>query len=197
MPGGRPKGALNKRSSALRDRLAALGHTDPALFLARIVDDKSVVRELRIQAAAALMPYQHPKHGTIPEPAALVFVVEPVILPYPHATTVAQALLNIEHVSGLVAAGKLDLAAGDNLISAQRIIRDGLIEEAKLLLSQGGPTDQVIRIEGGLPALPMAPGEGPLIMPQLNGTPLLRTQGPLLPPAPVVPPEPDRDPKPE
>jgi hypothetical protein len=47
----------------LRDRLRALGYLDPADFLSSIVTDKREARELRIQAAGLLMPYQYSKLG--------------------------------------------------------------------------------------------------------------------------------------
>jgi hypothetical protein len=144
-------------------RLAKRGDRDPADILSEIASDEAERKELRIQAAAALLPYRYAKHGLLPAPPPLVYVDHPVELPYPHATEIRQVIENLEYLSALRRDGKLDLAAADALISDQRLIRDGLIEEAKLLIAQGGPPDPVIRIEGGLPPLPLGPGEGPVI----------------------------------
>jgi hypothetical protein len=139
------------------------------------------------------MPYKYSKCGTTAQPLPLVFNTVPVDLPYPHVTEIRHVVENIEHLSGLRRDGRLDLASADSLISDQRLIRDALIEEARLVLAQGGEPNQTIRIEGGLPPLPLGPKDQPVIMPALNGStaalagyePLSSPNGPTLPVIPV------------
>jgi hypothetical protein len=194
-PDGRPPGARNRRTQEIWDKLEAQGSTDPAEFLAPVVDDPKADASLRVNAANALMPYKYSKRGLSSEPPPLVYVVGTVELPHTHATCVAHTLENIEHVSQLRRIGKLDQDTADRLVAEQRIIRDGLIEEAKLLMAQGGPPEQTIRISGGLPDLPLGPGDGPVIMPEIaraalhpavvNGAAV--REGTILPPVPVIP----------
>jgi hypothetical protein len=170
-------------------RLAKRGDRDPAYIISEIASSEAERKELRIQAAAALLPYRYAKHGLLPLPAPLVYVEHPVELPHPHVTEIRQVVENLEYLSGLRRDGLLDLAAADALISDQRLIRDALIEEARLVLAQGGERDQTIRIIGGLPPLPLGPGDQPVIMPDHNGAKVLDGREPLGPPAsPLLPP---------
>lgn len=61
---GRPKGVKNKRTMILEERLEALG-CDPLAFLAEIMMDEKQPVELRMKAAADLMPYTWPKRRAI------------------------------------------------------------------------------------------------------------------------------------
>jgi hypothetical protein len=150
-------GALEKR-----------GDIDPAQYLSSVVSDKKKPELTRIQAAGLLMPYKYSKCGTTAQPLPLVYVDRPVDLPHPHVTELHQVIENTEYLSALRRDGKLDLAAADSLISDQRLIRDALIEEARLLIAQGGSPDQRIVITGGLPPLPLGPGDRGIIMPDHN-----------------------------
>jgi hypothetical protein len=138
---------------------------------------------LRIQAATAVAPYQTTKLGLVPQPAPLVYVEQPVELPYPACTEIAHTLANIEHVSALRRTGRLDQDTADRLVAEQRILRDGLIEQAKLIAVQGGPRDQRIVISGGLPPLPGCDID-------MDGTQfdarVARANG-FIPPVPVIP----------
>jgi hypothetical protein len=58
----------------------------------------------------------------------------------------------------------LDFA--DSLIADNKAILAALVEEAKLLAAQGGPREQTIRIEGGLPELP---GTNVIMPHEMNG----------------------------
>jgi hypothetical protein len=153
-PKGRAPGTRNRRTQEIWDKLEARGDLDPAEFLSSIVHNEKTDASLRVTAAGLLMPYKYSKLGLEPQPAPLVYVAETVELPHPHAATVAHTLENIEHVSQLRRTGKLDQDTADRLVAEQRILRDGLIEEQKLLFAQGGPKDQTIRVLGGLPPLP-------------------------------------------
>ena len=187
-PAGRKPGSYTKRNEEMFQRLAKRGDRDPADILSEIASDEAERKELRIQAAAALLPYRYAKHGLLPAPPPLVYVEHPVELPHPHATEIRQVIENLEYLSALRRDGKLDLAAADALISDMRLVRDALEMEAKLLLAQGGPRDSTIRIVGGLPPLPLGPGDQPLIMPDHSGANVLDGYEPLGPPAPPLPP---------
>lgn len=184
-PAGRPPGARNRRTQEIWDKLEAQGSTDPAEFLASVVDDPKADASLRVNAANALMPYKYSKRGLSSEPPPLVYVAETIELPHPHATTVAHAIENIGHVSHLRRTGKLDQDTADRLVAEQRILRDGLIEEAKLLVAQGGPPEQTIRIRisGGLPRLPGTTVD----MPEINRADVIDGHDLLAPASPDVP----------
>jgi hypothetical protein len=81
---------------ALWDRLAAAGHTDPAEYLASVVDDQKADANLRAAAANYLMPYKYSKRGLTSEPAPLVYVEHPVTLPRATCTEVRHVVENIE-----------------------------------------------------------------------------------------------------
>jgi hypothetical protein len=167
-PAGRPVGARNKRTVELWDKLEALGHRDCAEFLSSIVHDEKADANLRVTAASALMPYRYSKRGLTSEPPPLVYVGHPVELPHPHVTTIEHVIANVEHVSDLRRSGKLDQDSADRLVGEQRVLRDALVEAAKIE-AEHGPREQTIRIEGGLPPLPLGEGVSPIIMPELNG----------------------------
>jgi hypothetical protein len=162
-PNGRPAGSRNKRTEELFLRLENRGDTDCGEFLSSIVSNQAEPKELRIQAAGLLLPYKYSKMGTTPVPPALIFIEQALNLPKP--TSIHQATQNIAYLSELKATGQIDQAWGDNLIADQTRILDALVEDAKLMLAQGGPAEQTIHISGGLPALPGTSIE----MPRLNG----------------------------
>jgi hypothetical protein len=128
-PDGRPVGAINRRDAELFARLKNRGDREAADILSEIANDKNEPTPLRIAAATALAPYEHGKRGAIPEPPALVYVATQIKLPHTHATEIRHAIENIEFLSGLRQTGQLDQASADALISDQRLVRDGLIEE--------------------------------------------------------------------
>jgi hypothetical protein len=188
-PLGRPIGSRNRRTVELWDRLEKRGDIDPADYLSSVVNNKRKPEEIRIQAAGLLLPYKYSKCGTTAQPLPLIYNTTPVELPHPGAVELRQVVENLEYLSALRRDGKLDLAAADSLISDMRLIRDTLIEEAKLLLAQGGSPDQRIVITGGLPNLPLGPGDRGIIMPDHNSANVLDGYEPLGPPAsPSLPP---------
>jgi hypothetical protein len=160
---GRKPGSRNKRTEELFSRLEARGDKDPADFLSAVVSNEQEPKELRVQAANMLLPYKYSK--TQPSPA-LVYVEQEVQLPHPSPRTITQSNENILYLSGLKATGQIDLEWGNNLINDQRIVRDGLIDDAKIIASGQDYRDQTIHITGGLPTMPGLEG---LIMPQING----------------------------
>jgi hypothetical protein len=167
-PKGRPVGARNRRTAEIWEKLEARGDLDPVEYLSSLVANEKTPPDQRIAAAIALAPYRHSKRGLEPQPAPLVYVTTEVVLPHSHVASVPEVIANIEYLSDLRRTGKLDQASADSLISDQRLIRDGIIEAAKLEAAQGGPTHQTIEIKGGLPPLRLGPEDGPILMPVLN-----------------------------
>jgi hypothetical protein len=151
---GRPPGSRNKRDLELFARIKARGDREGVDILSEIANDKNEPTPLRIQAAIGVAAYQTSKPGLIPAPPPKIFVEQPVALPHPRANTVEQTVRNVQHISRLFRRGQLDQATADVLVSEQRILRDSLVEQAKVLIAQGGPKDQRIVIQGGLPNLP-------------------------------------------
>jgi hypothetical protein len=161
-PNGRPTGSVNRRSEELRIRLKNRGDKDPADFLSSVVTCEQDPKDLRVAAANMLMPYLYPKRGAITESSCIDFQVE---FPHPSPTTITQSNANILHLCNLMAQGQIDQTWGDKLVAIQCRVRDGLVDDAKLASDNASHGDQVIRIEGGLPALP---GSN-VTMPRRNG----------------------------
>jgi hypothetical protein len=151
---GRPPGSRNKRDAELFDRLEKRGDRLAVDLLSEIANNENEPKQLRIQAMIGVAPYQTAKLGLIPQPTPLVFVAEPIALPYPKPLEIRHTLANIARLSAAWRRGDLDLATFEAALAEQRIVRDGLIEQQKLLVAQGGPPNQRIEIKGGLPPLP-------------------------------------------
>jgi hypothetical protein len=197
-PNGRPVGARNKRTQEIWEKLEKRGDLDPVEYLSSLVDNEQKPDEIRIAAAVALAPYKHSKRGLEPQPAPLVYVTAPVPLPYPRANTIEHTIRNIGHISALRRRGQLDQDTADRLVAEQRIIRDGLIEQAKLSVAQGGSLTHRTIIEGGLPMPPgcdidtvVAPGGPPLPgkWPKVVNGEAVRPDLVAGPPVPFIPPE--------
>jgi hypothetical protein len=178
---GRPAGARNNRTADIVRRLIALGHKDPLETLSEL-QHESKDEAIRATAANMLAPYLHGK--LVPRPIP-VFLEQNLSIPRP--TTIDEAINNIAMISDMKSSGQIDRDWGDNLITDQRVILNGLVDEAKILAGQAANADHVIRIEGGLPSLPGTE----IIMPPIGGSaPLDSTDvspGPLSAPTPVVP----------
>jgi hypothetical protein len=196
MNNGRPVGSRNKRDLELLDRIAKRGDRLAVDILSEIANDPKESKPLRIQAAIGVAPYQTHKLGLVPVPAPLVYSTVP---PLPHAacTSVRDAIENIEFIASLQRDGRLDQATAESAISSMRLVRDGLIEEQKALIAQGGPPSQVIRIEGGMEPLPgtnidfsstaYAVEAARRAFPAVTNGEAVRDLGGLVPPVPVVP----------
>jgi hypothetical protein len=148
---GRPKGRPNIRSEENRLKWEARGYPNPLDFYGSVLVDPNEPTETKIAAANAAIPYLESKLGAIPAPAPDQYFEEAVNLPRP--TSIRQAYENIALLTEYKSQGKIAIAKADSLINDQRIILDALIDEQKLLTAQGGPPQQIIKIEGGLPAL--------------------------------------------
>jgi hypothetical protein len=160
-------------------KLNARGDIDPLDYLSRLLSTDGVDPALRSQAAQALLPYRHSKMGNTPVNPEPVFFnpATEFRLPYPEPTSIDQVNSNLTYIVKLKLAGKLDQAWANDLANDQRIIGNNLLDQAKLLVAQGGPPDASIRIEGGLPELP---GTN-IIMPPINGHRTIDNQGNLIP----------------
>jgi hypothetical protein len=152
-PNGRPVGSRNKRDAELFARLEQRGDRLAVDILSEIANDKNEPKPLRIQAAIGVAPYQTAKLGLLSAPSPLVYTTVPA-LPHLACTDIRHAIENIEFLSALRRDGKLDAASADAAISDMRLVRDGLIEEQKLIAAHGGQKDKRIQIVGGLPPLP-------------------------------------------
>jgi hypothetical protein len=147
----------------LWSRLESRGDLDPAEFLSSIVSNKNESAELQTQAANCLLPYKYAKRGAIPQSPEPRFVNIEVRIT--KAVTVSQGRDNLQFISELKSQGRIDVEYADSLFVEHTKILDALIEEAKLIMAQGGPSEQTIHIRGGLPDLPGTR----ISMPILNG----------------------------
>jgi hypothetical protein len=143
------------------------GYIDPLVNLAKI-QHESENEGTRASAAAALLGYCHPKLQSIPVPR---YIEHPIDVPEFTSVEIAEQFL--AKITTLLAAGQLDLDFADSLTKTTV----GWIQsqyakqqiDLKAVAQGASSSEQVIRIEGGLPALPLGPTDGPLIMPELNG----------------------------
>jgi hypothetical protein len=185
-PGGRPAGSRNKRTSEIISEIRKLGHKDCLMRLSEIVDS-SQDTQLVIQASNVLAPYIHSKRGTIPAPR---FVEEAIDVP--DFASVDEALAFQKEIARRAAAGELELQASldiSALVGNWIRSRQASVElDLKVMSANGGPAQQTIRIEGGLPRLPGTD----VIMPAINGHSIDGEV--LLPPDPQSPDPPSPDP---
>src|SRR5262249_1765866 len=161
---GRRHGSRNKRTAEIFHRLENRGDLDPADLLSSIVTNNQEPKELRIQAAGLLMPYKYSKAGTAP-----VQVYIDIPLDTPEFTHLSDAEQFLAKVAALVAHGQLDFQAGQNLSALAKNWIDAQYAREELAIKQYNAAstehEQVIRVEGGLPALP---GTN-VTMPMLDG----------------------------
>jgi hypothetical protein len=168
-------GIPNRNGHELRERLKSRGGIDPAEFLHGLVSDENESKELRAQASNMLMPYLYNKLAPIAPPPTLILLEEQVVIPHQRPTTLVEVRENIAYLSQLKSDGRIDRTWAESLIFDQRALNDSLVDEAELLAGVG-TGDQIIRIEGGLPALPGSD----IIMPVLAADPA-SGPGPLAP----------------
>jgi len=132
-------------------------------------------------AAAALAPYCHPKLQATPTPR---FVEIPI--PVPEFTHLSDAEQFLAKIAALTARGELDIQTALELSTLAKNWIESQYAREELAIKQinAGAADheQIIRIEGGLPALP---GSN-ITMPVLNGHAVQDNL--IAPPEPVVPP---------
>jgi hypothetical protein len=141
------------------------GFPDPVEFYGPIVTDTDLPIETRIAAYNSAAPLMYPKIGAIipaPDPVVVITQVE---YQYPNPQSLSEARANIAHLDKLFREGNVDLITYTTLKSTQEKFLYSMLDEQKLLTAQGGPPDQTIRIEGGLPLLPGCN----ITMPAMNG----------------------------
>src|SRR3954449_9718872 len=79
-PGGRPRGALTRRTQETTAAVTASG-LSPAQYLHSVMTDETAPRELRMEAATTLMAYCHPRLAPLqPPPAAPTDAVPHIVL---------------------------------------------------------------------------------------------------------------------
>jgi len=179
---GRPPGSVNRRSEPLRIRLKERGDVDPADFCSSIVSSPNEPTELKLQAANCLLPYLYSKRGAVTPPR---YVEESLVVPEFTSVEIAEEFL--AKIATLVAGGELDIQTGLELSQLTKAWIDSKHAakelDLKVISIEGGPSEQTIRIEGGLPVLP---GCENLIMPVLDGKPVTNGHA-LTAPEPAVP----------
>jgi hypothetical protein len=150
-PAGRPKGSRNKRTQEILDLIQGRGDKDPLDALSEIVttnQDPSIVA----QAANILAPYVHSKRGTLSAPRFLRDQIE-----VPQFTSITQAEDYLASILVLLGKGEIDSQTALELSTLTKNWLDAIYARQDYdlkLQSQGGGSDQTIRIEGGLPPLP-------------------------------------------
>src|SRR6516225_6012886 len=123
---------------------------------------KSQDEGIKMAAAAALAPYCHPKLQATPTPRFIDLQLD-----VPEFTHVSDAENFLAKIALLVARGHLDIQQGQELAGLVKLWIDSQYAKDELAYKISPPEtrDTVIRIEGGLPALP---GTN-IMMPMLDG----------------------------
>jgi hypothetical protein len=161
-PGQRPEGAgrqigsRNRRTTEIVNKLIQLGHKDPLETLSEL-QHSSQDEAIRATAANMLAPFLHSKMSALPAPVYIN--AEVTILIHEDPQDLSEVRANKARIAALLAQGILDLASADKLLAVQNSIAADMIDETKLLAAAGGPAEQTIFIEGGLPALARAPDD--------------------------------------
>jgi hypothetical protein len=166
-PSGYKASTRRKGNAEVFYEIKNRGYLDPLITLAKI-QHESENESVRANAAAALAPYTHPKLQSLPVPR---YIEHPIDVPEFTSVEIAEQFL--AKITVLLAAGQLDLDFADSLTKTtvgwiqSQYAKQGIDLKAQ---AQGASSHETtIRIEGGLPALPLGPTDGPLIMPELNG----------------------------
>jgi hypothetical protein len=166
---GNPGGKVRKLFSRLtKSDYKKFEDVRAADFVATVADHRDAPIQLRLQAAAIMVPLQETKPGDKVDPA-LANLGEP--------TTAQEALAQMPKIIASATAGKTGLDAAQKLLSMRETLIDGHIGvnvameldtiraemealrayAAKLIAEQ-------TEIVGGLPDLEVGPGESPVIM---------------------------------
>jgi hypothetical protein len=145
-------GPRQRRRHEVFELIKGLDHKDALVTLSTIAHE-SQDPFLQVQAAAALAPYCHPKLRATPTPR---FIENPINVP--DFQTIDDAKKFLARIPALIARGELDLDFADSLTKSTvawlqlQYAEMGIDLKAQ---AQGAADhDQVIRIAGGLPALP-------------------------------------------
>jgi hypothetical protein len=152
---GNPKGYNGGRRKGTREAFQAIqnaGYIDPLVNLAKI-QHESENEGTRASAAVALLGYCHPKLQAVAVPR---YIENPIEVPEFTSVEVAEQFL--AKITTLLASGQLDLDFADSLTKTtmgwiqSQYAKQGI--DLKAQAQGAADSDTVIRIEGGLPALP-------------------------------------------
>jgi hypothetical protein len=175
-------GPRNRRRHEVFELIKGLGHKDALEILSTTANDEKADLGLRVAAASALAPFCHPKMQATPTPR---FVDNPIDVPT--FTHLSDAESFLAKIAVLVARGELDFQSGLDLSALAKNWIDAQYAREELAIKQinAGTTEheQIIKIEGGLPALPGTT----ITMPVLDHGPATNGHA-LEPPTPVAPP---------
>src|SRR6516162_4974038 len=152
---GNPKGysgPRNRRRHEVFQIIKDLGHKFALVTLSTLAHE-SQDEGIKMAAAAALAPYCHPKLQATPTPR---FVENPIDAPDFQHIDDAESFL--ARLPVLVARGQLDFQSAQELCAMTKLWIDSQNTRTELDLKavNAGATEheQIIKIEGGLPALP-------------------------------------------
>jgi hypothetical protein len=165
--GGRPVGSRNRRTQEILDLIQQRGDKDPLDFLSEVISSTNHYSpELKVQAANYLTPYLHSKRSAAA--SAPRYINSPVQIP--EFQSVDQAETFLASLPVMLGKGELDSQSALELSTLTRNWISARHEREELQIKQmnavGGPAEQTIRIEGGMPLMP---GCENLIMPHING----------------------------
>jgi hypothetical protein len=186
------QGGRQRRHREVFDEIKSLGHRDALITLSTIQNNDNNDTELRIAAAAALAPYAHPKLQSIPTPR---FIETPIEVPA-EFTHVSDAENFLAKIAVLVARGHLDIQSAQELSGLVKAWIDTQYAKDELQFKINPPEqrDTVIRVTGGLPALPGTDITMPVLdhassQPGINGHALAapEPQAPQLPSTDSIP----------
>jgi len=157
---GKPVGTLSAKTRALREKID--GIADSRVLLAEVVASDGAPLEKRIAAAAALIRFQH-----APAPRLIKKALD-----LPEPATVEDALRNLARIATAAARRRIGLDEARDLSALQQNFIDCVVDvrleqhlaeiEQALQNPDRRPT---IVVSGGLPRLPLGPGDGELIYP--------------------------------
>src|SRR6516162_3163333 len=144
-------GPRERRRKEVFDIIKNLGHKDALETLSYLQHNEQIEPGLRIAAAAALAPYCHPKMQATPTPRFVDLQID-----IPEFTHVSDAEAFLAKIALLCARGHLDIQSAQELSALVKTWIDTQYakEELQYKISPPEQRDTVIRVEGGLPALP-------------------------------------------
>jgi hypothetical protein len=151
---GNPNGYKGPRDRARREvfeTIKNLGHKDALETLSYLQHNEQIDPGLRIAAASALAPYCHPKMQSTPTPRFIDLQLD-----VPEFTHVSDAENFLAKIALLVARGHLDIQSGQELSGLVKTWIDTQYAKDELQYKIKPPEqrDTVIKIQGGMPALP-------------------------------------------
>jgi hypothetical protein len=151
-PYGRAPGSRNRRTEDVWKALEQRGDKDPLDFLFALITNDATEPGLRVAAANYILPYKHSKRGPTPAPRYIEGQID-----VPEFASITDAQNFLADISRRAGAGELELQSA---LDVSTLVKNWIMSiqsssELDLkIAAQNGGSDQTIRIEGGLPALP-------------------------------------------